>query len=152
MIRCITMNANFVANNLPKNMYISNGAEDCTNCQFITVAPARDCVDYSGWGNGAELIYESANIGDNVSNVKFSLYCFPDVMETQYSMWSIGAKHNLGCVNLKRKQHCILNKEYSKEEYETLKAQIIEDMRVRPYVDNTGKEYRYGEFFPPEFS
>jgi CxxC-x17-CxxC domain-containing protein len=135
-----------------KNMYISSGTEDCTNCQFITVAPARDCMDYSGWGNNAELIYESANVGDGVSNSKFSVYCFPDVTETEYSMWCIGAKHNFGCVNLKRKKYCILNKEYSKEEYEKLKAEIIADMRVRPYMDERGKSYLYGEFFPPEFS
>ncbi len=135
-----------------KNMYISTGAEDCSDCQFITVAPARDCKDYSGWGNGAELIYESANIGDNVSKVKFSVYCFPDVMETEYSMWCVAAKYNLGCVNLKRKKYAILNKEYDKETYEKMLEEIIADMRVRPYVDKTGKEYLYGEFFPTEFS
>lgn len=135
-----------------KNMYISTGAEDCSDCQFITVAPARDCKDYSGWGNGAELIYESANIGDNVSKVKFSVYCFPDVMETEYSMWCVAAKYNLGCVNLKRKKYAILNKEYDKETYEKMREEIIADMRVRPYVDKTGKEYLYGEFFPTEFS
>lgn len=134
------------------NMYIASGAEDCTNCQFITVAPARDCMDYSGWGNGAELIYESANIGDNVSKVMFSVYCFPDIMETEYSMWCIASKYNLGCVNLKRKQYAILNKVYDKETYEKLRAEIIEDMKKRPYVDATGKECLYGEFFPTEFS
>ena len=134
------------------NMYNSIGAEDCKNSQFITVPPARDCVDYSGWGNGAELIYESANVGDNVSNTKFSLYCFPDIMETEYSMWCVASKYNLGCVNLKRKQYAILNKVYDKETYEKMKAEIIADMRKRPYIDNTGKHYFYGEFFAPEFS
>ncbi len=135
-----------------KNMFISTGAEDCSDCQFITVAPARDCKDYSGWGNGAELIYESANIGDNVSKVKFSVYCFPDVMETEYSMWCVAAKYNLGCVNLKRKKYAILNKEYDKETYEKMREEIIADMKVQPYTDKTGKEYFYGEFFPTEFS
>ncbi len=135
-----------------KEMFLSNGVEDSSYCQFITVSPARDCMDYSGWGNGAELIYESANLGDNVTNSKFSGYCFPDVMETEYSMWCIGSKYNLGCVNLKRKKYAILNKVYEKEEYETLRAQIIEDMKQNPYIDATGKQFGYGEFFPPEFS
>ncbi len=134
------------------DMYISTGAEDCAHSQFITVAPARDCTDYSGWGNGAELIYESANIGDNVNNVRFSVYCFPDVLQTEYSMWAIAGKYNFGCVNLKRKQYAILNKVYDKETYEKLRAEIIEDMKKRPYVDVTGKQFFYGEFFPPEFS
>lgn len=132
-------------------MYISNGAEDCRRCQFGTVAPLRDCVDYSGWGNNANLIYESANVGDNVSNVKFSYYCFPDVLNTEYSMWSIAAKNNFGCVNLKRKQYAILNKVYDKETYEKLKEHIVEDMKKNPYVDAQGRKYYYGEFFPPEF-
>lgn len=135
-----------------ENMYISNGAEDCKNCQFITVAPARDCVDYSGWGNNANLIYESANIGDNVSNVKFSCYCFPDVMNTEYSIWSISAKNNFGCANLKRKQYSILNKVYDKETYEKLREEIVEDMKKNPYIDALGRQYYYGEYFPPEFS
>ncbi len=134
-----------------KEMYISNGAEDCRNCQFVTVAPARDCVDYSGWGNNAQLIYESANIGDNVSNVKFSYYCFPDVLNTEYSMWVIAGKNNFGCVNLKRKQYAILNKVYDQETYEKLKEQIIESMKNDPYIDKLGRKYYYGEFFPPEF-
>jgi hypothetical protein len=57
-----------------KELYNAGGAENCKFCQFITVRPATDCMDYSGWGNGAELVYDSPNVGINVSNVKFS--CF----------------------------------------------------------------------------
>ena len=132
-------------------LYITNGAEDCRYAQFGTVAPVRDCVDYSGWGNNANLQYECANVGDNVSNCKFSYYCFPDVLNTEYSMWSIAGKNNFGCVNLKRKQYAILNKVYDKETYEKLRAQIVDDMNKNPYTDKLGRKYAYGEFFPPEF-
>jgi len=40
---------------------------------------------------------------------------------------------------LRKKKYCILNKQYSKEEYEKLKAQIIQDME---------KEGEYGKFLP----
>ena len=135
-----------------KEMYLSNGAEDCKYCQFINVKPAKDCFDYSGWGNNSELIYESTVVGENSSNIFFSFECWPDSMNLQYCIWNIGCKDNFGCVNLKRKRYCILNKEYSKEEYEKLRNEIIEDMKVNPYIDNTGHKYLYGEFFPPEFS
>ena len=135
-----------------KEMYISNGAEDCKYCQFITVKPVKDCMDYSGWGNNAERIYESDVVGENSSDVAFSFECWPDVMNLQYCIWNISGKNNFGCVNLKRKKYCILNKEYSKDEYEKLKEQIIADMKVSPYIDKTGKKFYYGEFFPPEFS
>jgi CxxC-x17-CxxC domain-containing protein len=42
-----------------------------------------------------------------------------------------------------------LNKEYSKEEYEKLRATIIEDMKKNPYIDPQGRTWSYGEFFPP---
>ncbi len=135
-----------------KNVYICSGVEDCANCQFITVPKAKDCMDYSGWGNGAELVYECASVGDNINDVKFSYHCFPDIVNTEYSFWCVAAKNNFGCVNLKRKQYAILNQVYTKEEYEKLREQIIEDMTKNPYKDTQGRVYGYGEFFPPAFS
>ncbi len=135
-----------------ENMYICSGAEDCRRCEFITVKPAKDCVDYSGWGNNATSIYESVTVGENTDSVYFSLECWPDVFNLQYCIWNISGKNNFGCVNLKRKSYCILNKEYFKEEFEKLKAQIIEDMKKNTYIDAQGRNFPYGEFFPPEIS
>ena len=42
--------------------------------------------------------------------------------------------------------------QYSKEDYEKLRARIIEDMNNNPYMSVAGHTYRYGEFFPPEFA
>ncbi len=133
-------------------MYIANGAEDCKWVEFITVHSAKDCRDYSGWGNNATEIYEAVTVGENANSVMFALECWPDVMNLQYCIWNTAGKNNFGCANLKRKQHCILNKEYTKEAFEILRAQIIEDMKVRPYVDALGRTFPYGEFFPLEFS
>jgi hypothetical protein len=135
-----------------KEIYIGSKVENSKWCQFISVSPVKDCVDYSGWGNNAEMVYESASVGENASNVKFSQECFPDCLNIEYCQWVIAGKNNFGCVSLKRKHYCILNKEYSKEEYEKLKAQIIEDMEKNPYIDDLGRTYKYGEFFPLEMS
>ncbi|MCM2338994.1 MAG: hypothetical protein NDI62_00875 [Burkholderiales bacterium] len=135
-----------------KDCYIVNGAENCKYCQIITVAPAKDCMDYSGWGNNAELIYEANQIGENASNVKFSMISSSELFNSEYCIWNSVCKNNFGCVNLKRKQYCILNKQYTKEEYEKLKEKIIEDMKKNPYIDKLGRKYYYGEFFPIEFS
>lgn len=120
-----------------KELYIVGVAQNCKYCQLITYKPASDCMDYSGWGHGAELVYESGNVGVNVSNVKFSQYCWPEILNVEYSLWSTSIKNCFGCVNLKRKYYCILNKEYSKEKYEELRSQIIESMK---------KDKTYGEF------
>ena len=63
-----------------------------------------------------------------------------------------GAHDCFGCVGLKKGKYSILNKEYSKEEYEKLKNEIIEQMKKTPYLDNRGLEYRFGENFPATFS
>lgn len=135
-----------------KEIYIGSKVENSKWCQMISVSPVKDCMDYSGWGANAELLYESASVGDNVANVKFSAYCFPDVLNSEYCLWCPASKNNFGCVNLKRKSYCILNKEYSKEEYEALKEKIIEDMKNNPYIDEQGRAWPYGEFFQPGFS
>ena len=57
-----------------------------------------------------------------------------------------------GCVGLRNKQYCILNRQYTKEEYEALVPKVIAHMNAMPYVDRVGREYRYGEFFPAELS
>ncbi len=132
-----------------KDCYILNGAENCKYCQLVTVDGSKDCMDYSGWGHNAELIYESASVGDGVSNMKFSAYCFPDSQNSEYCAWCISGKNNFGCINLKRKSYCILNKEYSKEEYEKMKALIIEDTKNNPWIDEQGRSWYYGEFLQP---
>jgi hypothetical protein len=135
-----------------KEMYMVGGIENSKWVQMVTVRPVGDSYDYSGWGNNATLIYESANVGENVNHLMFSYYCFPDCLNLEYCIFNIAGKNNFGCVNLKRKSYCILNKEYSKEEYEKLRVQIIEDMKNNPYIDKLGRKFSYGEFFPPEFS
>ncbi|MFA6177700.1 MAG: hypothetical protein WC694_02280 [Candidatus Paceibacterota bacterium] len=135
-----------------KEIYIASHLENCKWCQLISVKSTKDCFDYSGWGANAELIYESASVGDSVSNTKFSAYCFPEILNTEYCLWCTASKNNFGCVNLKRKSHCILNKEYNKKEYEILKEKIIEDMKKNPYIDEKGRAWPHGEFFQPGFS
>jgi hypothetical protein len=131
-----------------RDVYMVSGVEDSRFAQFVSVAPARDCYDYTGWGNNAQRIYESAVAGEGASDIKFSFECWPDALDNEYSMYAIGSKHVFGCVNLKRKDYCILNKQYSKEEYERLVAQIRKDMVANPYVDSLGRKWAYGEFLP----
>lgn len=131
-----------------QDLYLCNGTEESRYCQFITVPTAKECYDYSGWGANVELLYETHSSGENVNNVKFSFCAYTDSMNVEYSIWTIAGKNNFGCVNLKRKKYCILNKEYSEEEYHALKAQIIEDMKNNPYIDPQGRVWSYGETFP----
>ena len=131
-----------------QDMFMCTNAEESRYCQFITVPSAKECYDYSGWGANAERIYESHSTGENVNNIKFSYCAYTDCLNVEYCWWIISGKDNFGCINLKRKKYCILNKEYSKEEYEALRLKIISDMQANPYVDAQGRTWTYGETFP----
>ncbi len=85
--------------------------------------------------------------------MKLCLLCQENVHSLEYSMCCEGGSENLfGCVNLRKKQYCILNKQYSKEEYESLVIKIKKHMDEVPYVDKKGRVYKYGEYFPIELS
>ena len=131
-----------------KNCYHSNHIEDSAYCQFITMPPFRDCYDISEWGNGAELCLDSITIGEGVNNVKYSFGVWNNCRDVEYSMFAINCKDCFGCVNLRKKEYCILNKQYTKEEYFKLREQIIADLEKNPYIDKKGRVFKYGEFFP----
>ncbi len=133
-----------------KNSFGCINVKDGKN--LVWVFSAQDCMDYFQWGNSAERIYESANVGINVSDVKFCSQCWMGVHNLIYCDSCPGAKNCFGCVGLKQGEYSILNKKYTKEEYESLVSKIIEHMKDMPYVDGKGIEYKYGENFPEELS
>jgi len=109
---------------------------------------------YDGVGCNGELMYELSDagaVGRVCSNTYFSV-AVTNSIDVQYSHSIKGCSHVFGCVGLRDKQYCILNKQYSKEEYEELVQKIKEHMDKIPYVDKEGISYKYGEFFPPEIS
>jgi len=89
-----------------------------------------------------ELCYEQLSVTYS-QNVYFS-YGVYNSHNIEYSMMVHQSSSDcFGCVGLKRNNYCILNKQYSKEEYEILRVKLINHMR------KTGE---YGEFFPPSLS
>lgn len=135
-----------------KNMYQAVGAEDTRYCQFLTMASTKDSYDYTLWGNGVQRLYECLIVGEGADSVKFSNQCWNHVLDVEYSFWTTSSSHMFGCANIRKKEYCILNKQYTKESFKELKARIIQDMNKNPYKDAGGREYRYGEFFPIEMS
>jgi len=129
------------------------GVENSKYIQNILTGPAKDCYDYSNFGENSELIYESLVVGTGMSNIKFSTQTVRNGKNLTYCIFCFPACSDLfGCISLRKKQYCILNKQYTKEEYEELVPKIIKHMMDMPYIDEKGRIYRYGEFFPSEFS
>ncbi len=134
-------------------MYHSRFVEDAKYTQFMSQAPIKDVYDYTAWGDNAERIYESMSVGEHASNVRFSAFCWAaNSINLEYSMYVFSSANIFGSVGLRNKEYCILNMQYSKEEFEKLRGEIIRDMNERPYQDGNGIIYRYGEFFPPQMS
>ncbi len=105
---------------------------DTNYCEFLEL-----CYDYIGfWKNNS--VRFSNTVGESNS--------------VEYSELCSGSSHLFGCIGLRSKSHCILNKQYSKEDYEVLVPKIIAHMSEMPYTDRAGKTYKYGEFFPAELS
>jgi len=139
-----------------KNVFESygiQGGEDLKYCQFVSFKPgAKNCYDYSIWGENANLIYENVSSGEGINMLKFCFGCDAGCQNFDYSNECFSSSNLFGCVGLRHKQYCILNKQYTKEEYNKLVPKIKDHMNDMPYTDKKGRVYKYGEFFPPELS
>jgi len=132
--------------------YLIRESENMRYCQYIQMPKNKECYDTSIWGANMELHYETCLSGENSYNLKFCLNCWPACRDSEYCMHLFSSSDCFGCVGLKKKQYCILNKQYTKEEYEKMVEKIKKHMDEMPYIDSQGLIYKYGEFFPIEFS
>ncbi len=135
-----------------KNIKYSFGVYTAENISYSTrVLGTKDSFDSIGLGDG-DLMYEVVSGGFNSSSKKFCYLAGAGNHDATYSALFYDCSHIFGCVGLRKKQYCILNKQYTKEEYEKLVPEIIRGMKEVPYLDAEGRKYFYGEFFPPEMS
>jgi hypothetical protein len=111
------------------------GGQDCVRAQNMP-SKAADCHDIFAAGYGAELCYDC--LGVTSLNTCFSFLIYPSGSNILYSALCGSCDFLFGCAGLRRKQYCILNKQYTKEEYERLVPKIIERMR---------SDGEWGEFF-----
>lgn len=133
------------------HLHRCRNAKDCfdvteaEDVQYVTYAPwkalnARDvyaCGElewvYEFLG-GAVGIFKNAFIAFTANGLDHSYYCILCVN---------GCSHLFGCIGVRRKEYCVLNRQYSEEEYEQLVPKIIEHMQ------RTGE---WGEYFPVSIS
>ncbi len=131
--------------------YLVRKAQDCRYCQFIKSGPISDCYDYTNFGDQAELVYEAAWTGLNISNIKFCVWNYGGT-NMEFCFGCHGSNNMFGCVGTRKGEYSILNKKYSKEEYLELTEKIRKQMMEIPYIDKIGRKYFYGEMMPSELS
>jgi hypothetical protein len=136
-----------------KDSFLVRESENLKYCQYLQELPGcKDCYDYTGWGDGSQFLYECSSCGIGINSIKFSYNVQENSHDVEYSYMCSGSSYLFGCVGLKKKQYCIFNKQYTKEEYLELREKIIKHMDEMPYISKGGIVYKYGEFFPTEFS
>lgn len=112
-------------------------SEDCSNS--IRGFQSKSCIDVNGCWKSELLGNCSSCIGGYAEK-----YCaWSSSRYSEYLDICIECEYCFGCVGLKKKKYCILNKQYTKEEYESLKSKIISNMK---------KSVEYGKFMPYSMS
>ncbi|MDE2079672.1 MAG: hypothetical protein KGI73_04815 [Patescibacteria group bacterium] len=135
-----------------RGSYFVNGGEDCRYAQYLFIPTSKDCMDVTQYGDTIELVYEVSSCGAQSSGIKFSYRVSTGSSDCEYCTQCISVSHCFGCAGLQKKEYCILNKQYTKEEYEILVPKIKDHMNKMPFIDKKGRTYAYGEFFPPELA
>jgi hypothetical protein len=122
---CVNCYNAYTSENCVNIINIDEGCKDCRDCSFLAEA---------------ELAYEGLSIA-GYENL-FSAF-IPGGRANLYCNFCENCNSCFGCVGLTRQEYCILNKQYTKEEYEKLVPKIIERMQ---------KDGEWGEFFPISLS
>ncbi len=121
-----------------KNNFCMFDAEDSQYCQDAW--HVKNCMDVTEMAFN-ELDYEMEGVGYSARSIGCSRTW--NVYDSFYTENCFSCDSVFGCVALNKSKYCILNKQYEKEEYESLKAKIVEHMK------KTGE---WGEFFPTTIS
>ncbi|MFH0770013.1 MAG: hypothetical protein V1926_01405 [Candidatus Peregrinibacteria bacterium] len=115
-----------------------DGAEYCK--YIIHGDSPKNCYDVSQTGR-CQWCYEGCT-PDNSYMTHFTTWCWKD-RDVLYSDNCHSCDHLFGCIGLKHQQYCVLNRPYTRGEYERLVGKIIERMRT---------DGEWGEFFPLSLS
>ncbi len=140
IVNCENVEGNYLnsSRNL-RHCFDLSYAEDCA--YMYTGFKVKDLMDYCHVTE-AELGYECMSVGFHSFGVSFAAGSW----SSRDSLYVDSVHHcgNLfGCIGLRNKQHCILNKQYTKEQYEELVPKLIAHMR------STGE---WGEYYPAQHS
>ncbi len=138
--------------------------KNCSNCFIIknsqdirdsfNLHNCKDCLR-SGFIFDGQLIYRSFAMSLGPYNCQFC-YMSPGLADSQYCAYVFHSTQMFGCIGFPRRASCcILNKQYTKAEYESLLPRIIAHMKTTgewgkwfplwmsdfPYADTVAQEY-----------
>ena len=153
-------NENVTGDNInnSKDTYYSFDCNDLRDCKYMKncVMKATDCMDIDIWGNGMTQCYNCECIGEGVQSLFGCYYTAFNSRDCYNCAFCMKSNHNLlGCVGLIHKNHCILNKQYSEEEYtklfEQIKANMIRDGEWMEFFPIQTSAFYYNETVAQEY-
>lgn len=115
---------------------------EAQDCSYTALGiKSKDCYDCTGVPS-SELCYQTVASPEDY-NLGFCAVVWPKSTYLWYCAFARSSNNCFGCVSLLKNEYCILNKQYTKEEYEKLVPKIVEHMK---------KNGEWGEFFPVAIS
>ncbi len=135
-IRCTDSSGNYMTDcDKCVNVFSWEQSQNCRNS--LRGFGSKDCIDQTvTWGS--ELSGNNSGVSGRSYALKYSSWTDTS-RYSEYLDICVECEYCFGCIGLQKKKYCILNKKYTKEEYEKLKTQIITDMEKRG---------EYGKFMP----
>ncbi len=115
-------------------------SEDCLNGISLSGSKDAQNIYSAGWA-GCEAVYNCSVIRSS-KKLAFCSYTWQS-SDMLYCDSCNGCDNCFGCIGLQHKKYCILNKQYTKEEYDELIPKIVEHMKSTDEL---------GNFFPPALS
>ncbi len=92
--------------------------------------------------NGGELLYECSGVATGSSRIRFS-YQARTCLDSEFVANCRNVQYCFGCVGLENKKYCILNQQYTEEEY----FKKVDEIKTAMLASG-----EYGEFFPLSMS
>ncbi len=125
-----------------KNVKQSFEVTKSEDCKYIFASKViKDSLGTIGYGTNSEQLLEVVATG--YSSTVIGTYWAENSQRVMYSFEPRNSQDIIGCDSLKNAQYCILNKQYTKEEYEVLRAHIVGELT---------RNGDYGLMLPPELS
>lgn len=125
-----------------KNVKNSFEVRKGENCWYLfSSKDLRDSIGTIGYGYNSELLLEVVATG--LSSNIIGTYGTENSSNIVYGFYLRNCKNCFACDALHNGEYCIFNKQYTKEEYEKLKAKIIEELKEQDL---------YGLMIPPDLA
>lgn len=122
------------------NCFDVKNLEDCGYCN--NSLSLKDCFDMSNSYYNSELNYEVMS-AMNIGNCNFCVTCF-DSNDLDHCEHVYNSHDCFGCISLKHAEYCILNEQYSKDEYFKKVREIKEQMKQNgEYMQFVSSTYPY---------